>query len=143
MYANRELRVQVIGPLAHPLYKICNLKTFKKTFRSLVKSKPAILINDAPLSHNFNSVHHDLFKKAGILHRDISIGNLMVDTSNPAQGILIDLDFAARVAEHGDPLDGETFPPAGTLNFHAYDLLTPNKPLKAYYPQQAVMLIYP
>ena len=50
----------------------------------------------------------------------------MVDASNPAQGVLIDLDFAARVAEDGGPLDGETFPPAGTLNFRAYDLLTLN-----------------
>jgi serine/threonine protein kinase len=95
-----------------------------------------------PPSHNFNSVHHDLFEKAGILHRDISIGNLMVDASDPAQGVLIDLDFAARVTEHGDPLDGETFPPAGTLNFRAYDLLTPNKPLKAYYRHDLESFFY-
>ena len=66
----------------------------------------------------------------------------MVDASDPAQGVLIDLDFAARVTEHGDPLDGETFPPAGTLNFRAYDLLTPNKPLKAYYRHDLESFFY-
>lgn len=39
MYADRELRVQVIGPLARPLYEIGDLETFKTAFRSLVKSK--------------------------------------------------------------------------------------------------------
>lgn len=93
-------------------------------------------------SNFFILVHHDLFEKTGILHRDISIGNLMVDLSNPAQGVLIDLDFAARVAEHGDPPDGETFPPAGTLNFRAFDLLTPEKPLKAYYRHDLESFFY-
>jgi hypothetical protein len=90
----------------------------------------------------FRPVHHDLFEKAGILHRDISIGNLMVDLSNPSQGVLIDLDFAARVAGHGDPPDGEIFPPAGTVNFRAFDLLTPNKPLKAYYRHDLESFFY-
>ena len=39
MYADRELRVQVIGPLARPLYEIGDLETFKTAFRSLVQSK--------------------------------------------------------------------------------------------------------
>ena len=38
MYADRELRIQVIGPLARPLYEVDNLETFKAAFRSLVKS---------------------------------------------------------------------------------------------------------
>ena len=38
MYADRELRIQVIGPLARPLYEVDNLETFKTAFRSLVKS---------------------------------------------------------------------------------------------------------
>jgi len=63
---------------------------------------------------NTGVVHHDLFEKANILHRDISIGNSMVDASDPCRGVLIDLDFAARVGEHGDPIDGDTFTPAGT-----------------------------
>ena len=38
MYADRELRVQVIGPLARPLYEVSGLETFKTAFRSLVES---------------------------------------------------------------------------------------------------------
>ena len=66
----------------------------------------------------------------------------MVDSSNPSQGVLIDLDFAARVAEHGNPLNGETFPPAGTINFRAFDVLTPHKPAKAYYRHDLESFFY-
>jgi hypothetical protein len=66
----------------------------------------------------------------------------MVDPSEPTQGVLIDLDFAVRVAEHGDPLDGETFPHAGTLIFRAFDLLKPDKPLKAYYRHDLESFLY-
>jgi|ERR1700733_8350489 len=66
----------------------------------------------------------------------------MVDSSNPSQGVLIDLDFAARVAEHGNPLNGELFPPAGTINFRAFDLLTPHKPQKAYYRHDLESFFY-
>jgi serine/threonine protein kinase len=83
-----------------------------------------------------------LFEKANILHRDISAGNLMVDASNPAQGVLIDLDFAAEIAEHGEPANGESFPQAGTLHFRAFDLITPEKPLKAYYRHDLESFFY-
>ena len=66
----------------------------------------------------------------------------MVDLSNPSQGVLIDLDFAAQVAGHGNPPDGEIFPPAGTINFRAVDLLTPDKPLKAYYRHDLESFFY-
>ena len=66
----------------------------------------------------------------------------MVDASEPAQGVLIDLDFAVRVAQHGNPVDGETFPPAGTLIFRAFDLLTPDNPLKAYYRHDLESFFY-
>ena len=38
MYANRELRIQVIGPLARPLHETSDLKTFKAAFKSFIKS---------------------------------------------------------------------------------------------------------
>jgi len=145
MYADRELRVQVIGPVARPLYEVADLETFKTAFRSLVKStfdKSNAECVRMLLSKYFYPVHYDLFEKAGILHRDISIGNLMVDSSNPSQGVLIDLDFAARVAEHGNPLNGESFPPAGTINFRAFDVLTPHKPAKAYYRHDLESFFY-
>jgi len=38
MYGNRELRIQIIGPLARPLHEVSDLTTFKAAFKSLVKS---------------------------------------------------------------------------------------------------------
>lgn len=57
----------------------------------------------------------------------------MVDASNPSQGVLIDFDFAALVNENGDPLGNEVFMHAGTFSFRAHDLISPLRPLKAYY----------
>ncbi|KAI1091600.1 hypothetical protein F5B19DRAFT_260948 [Rostrohypoxylon terebratum] len=50
--------------------------------------------------------HESLLRKTGILHRDISINNLMLmineDGSNPSQlGFLIDLDLAIKVQREG------------------------------------------
>ena len=56
MYADRELRVQVIGPLARPLYEVSNLETFKTAFRSLVKSTfgyPQYGVRNVSLTSNY------------------------------------------------------------------------------------------
>ncbi|KAK3383803.1 hypothetical protein B0T24DRAFT_688486 [Lasiosphaeria ovina] len=48
--------------------------------------------------------HESLYNKAGLLHRDISINNLMIneDVDNPSwSSFLIDLDLAARVQREG------------------------------------------
>jgi len=66
----------------------------------------------------------------------------MVDASEPTQGVLIDLDFAARADAHGNPSEGKTFPPAGTLQFRAFDLVTLEKPLKAYYRHDLESFFY-
>ena len=67
--------------------------------------------------------HHDLYEKAGILHRDISINNLMVDPSDRSRGILIDLDMAARDKDPDSGLKLELPPlPGGTVPFRAADL---------------------
>ena len=93
-------------------------------------------------SNDIHPVHHDLFEKTGVLHRDISPGNLMVDASKPTEGVLIDLDFAARVDAHGNPSEGETFPHAGTLQFRAFEVITPEKPTKAYYRHDLESFFY-
>jgi len=103
-FCDRELRVQVLGPLCVPLYRVASLDDFKKAFISLVKA------------------HHQLYERAGILHHDISVNNLMVDASDQSVGVLIDLDLAVRLK------DGERFipfepVPAGTLPFRAIDVL--------------------
>ena len=67
--------------------------------------------------------HHDLYEKAGILHRDISINNLMVDPSDASKGILIDLDMAARDKDPDSGVKLEIPPlPGGTVPFRAADL---------------------
>ncbi|MCJ1250292.1 hypothetical protein MMC30_007518 [Trapelia coarctata] len=43
--------------------------------------------------------HESLFHKAGILHRDISLGNIML-TEDEKDGFLIDLDFGILTADH-------------------------------------------
>lgn len=57
----------------------------------------------------------------------------MVHEANPSEGVIIDLDIAARVGDDGKPVDGEALPPAGTLQFRAWELIGPAKPLKALY----------
>src|SRR5258705_8777696 len=70
-----------------------------------------------------HAAHHELYEKAGILHRDISINNLMIDSEHPDIGVLIDLDFAAH---DRDTDTGARFVlpsmPGGTLLFRAIDL---------------------
>lgn len=44
MYADRELRVQVMGPRAMPLYEVKDLDIFKTAFRSLVTGEFVILL---------------------------------------------------------------------------------------------------
>ena len=41
---------------------------------------------------------HESLLKAGILHRDISIGNIML-TENEEDGFLIDLDLVVRISD--------------------------------------------
>ena len=41
---------------------------------------------------------HESLLKAGILHRDISIGNIML-TENEEDGFLIDLDLVIRISD--------------------------------------------
>lgn len=56
--------------------------------------------------------HRDAWEKAGILHRDISIGNILIDaTSEPAapRGLLADWDLS----KHRDELDGAPTQPGG------------------------------
>lgn len=66
----------------------------------------------------------------------------MVKETNPSEGVLIDLDIAARVNKDGSPLDGETLPPAGTLQFRAFELITPQLPTKSFYRHDLESFFY-
>ena len=61
-------------------------------------------------------------KRRGVIHRDISVENLMVEADNHQNGVLIDLDIAARVKD-GDRILRPVLTHAGTLGFRAIGLL--------------------
>lgn len=94
----------------------------------------AVLLNRplAPLSRTVPA-HHELYEKAGILHRDVSVENLMVDATDHRCGILIDLDIAARVQD-GDQTLHPILTHAGTLGFRSIELLRQS----THYPTRAL-----
>jgi len=71
---------------------------------------------------NTISAHHQLYERAGILHHDISVNNLMVDANDHSVGVLIDLDLAVRLKDGERRLSFDPVP-AGTLAFRAIDIL--------------------
>lgn len=122
-YQDRELRVQVMGPVCVPLYTITDLTTFKSAFRTLVQGDSISLELISRADETL--AHHDLYENAGVLHRDINLNNLMVNAERPDVGVLLDLDLAARTHEHGTKI----LVPAtrdGVRPFLATDLLLDN-----------------
>lgn len=68
--------------------------------------------------------HHDLYKKTGVLHRDISLQSLMVDASNHNIGVVTGLDIAAQIQDNeGNDLSIPVDLPNGSLAFRTIDLL--------------------
>ncbi|KAH7094115.1 hypothetical protein BKA62DRAFT_625532 [Auriculariales sp. MPI-PUGE-AT-0066] len=64
--------------------------------------------------------HYWLFKRAGILHRDISIGNVMYRMKGGmVHGVLNDFDHACKVDDPGPTLNRRT----GTVPYMAIDIL--------------------
>ncbi|KAF8310715.1 uncharacterized protein EI90DRAFT_3139258 [Cantharellus anzutake] len=108
-YHDRELRVQVMGPLCIPLYRVKELDVFKLAFP-----------------------HRSLYERAGILHHDISINNLMVEKDNEVKGVLIDLDLAI-IIKGGDALQSQRSTLAGTLPFLSVDFLEGTPPERPMY----------
>ncbi len=132
-YQDRELRAQVMGPRCVPLYRAKDPEAFKKAFISLVEGLCSVLISPSAMFTN-HAAHHELYEKVGILHRDISINNLMVDSERPDIGVLIDLDFAAhdRDADTGARFDLPSMP-GGTLLFRAIDLCATDPLPRSFY----------
>lgn len=68
--------------------------------------------------------HRNLFEQANILHRDISIFNLMVEFDRPRVGCLIDLDLAVRVTAEPVRPPHRSTSRTGCTPFIAIELLT-------------------
>lgn len=66
----------------------------------------------------------------------------MVNRADHSEGVLIDLDIAARVNEQGTPVNRDELPVAGTIEFRACDLVIPEKPKKAYYRHDLESFFY-
>ncbi|KAF8344063.1 uncharacterized protein EI90DRAFT_3028147 [Cantharellus anzutake] len=122
-YVDRELHVQVTGPVCIPLYRVVDEDDFAAAFKSLI------------------SAHHSLYKKAGILHRDISINNLMVDETNPQRGVLIDLDLAIQVRD-GERVLGIRPSTVGTYPFLALDLFRDEPLTQRWYRHDLESFLY-
>lgn len=65
----------------------------------------------------------------------------MVHPDDPTQGILIDLDLAARVNLDGTPVAG-FLPQYGTIPFRAIDVLHEDAPSVSYYRQDLESFFY-
>lgn len=68
------------------------------------------------------TAHRELYARARVLHRDISLNNLMVESANHSAGILIDLDIAQCLQPQTTTLTPETRDGRYTGETHA----TPN-----------------
>ncbi|CAE6474389.1 hypothetical protein ACGC1H_006210 [Rhizoctonia solani] len=105
----REFRVLVLSPVCELLTAIKEVPVFKACFVKLVKA------------------HHALFER-GILHCDISVGNLMYDPKTQ-EPYLIDADLGKSVNQLGTPSSNHR---TGTLPFMAIDLLVAVPPPHLY-----------
>ncbi|KAG8998497.1 hypothetical protein FRB93_013729 [Tulasnella sp. JGI-2019a] len=76
----------------------------------------------------FTKLYHIAIRElwmVGILHRDISFGNLLVATGHPLRGFVTDLGLTMRVTENGKAQEGSDVHHhlTGTLKFIAASLL--------------------
>ncbi|CUA69886.1 Polyphosphate kinase [Rhizoctonia solani] len=100
---DRELRVLVLARCI-PLFRVSEPRTFLTASISLL--------------HTIC----DLYARGDILHRDISVHNLMVQVENPSVGVLIDLDHAIDMRIQNNQ-NASSLHRVGTLPFTALDLL--------------------
>lgn len=132
-FENRILRLMVMTPKCKPLWAVTDLGNFICAFRSLVTSECidiTLVCKRLILTCQLSVVHHDLYERGGILHRDINPYNLMVEQDDDSQGVLIDLDLAVRTDDNRIGFRSNTR--TQCTAFLAMDLLTQSPPLHQY-----------
>ncbi|KZT29130.1 hypothetical protein NEOLEDRAFT_1057310, partial [Neolentinus lepideus HHB14362 ss-1] len=109
----RQHRRLVLEPFAIPI-------TFFRSLKELIKG-----FIDAI------TAHRDLLNMAGILHRDISLNNIMlIDMPDGSRkGLLIDLDYAVVYPEPEDKVPGSAAR-TGTTPFMAHGVLVARGPVR-------------
>ncbi|KAF8747711.1 hypothetical protein RHS01_11298 [Rhizoctonia solani] len=120
---DRVLRVIVL-PLCIPLYKVPNLSDFMKACISLLDTI------------------HQLYTRARILHRDVSVNNLMVNKVKPSEGVLIDLDLGHEIPDDGKQCGPTSSHRTGTLPFMALDLLHDESEYPHYHRHDLESFVY-
>ncbi|KDN49507.1 hypothetical protein RSAG8_02209, partial [Rhizoctonia solani AG-8 WAC10335] len=120
---DRWLRVIVL-PLCMPLYKVLDPKDFLKACVSLLDAI------------------HGLYTNAKILHRDVSVNNLMVKKNDPAEGVLIDLDLGHAIPDDGKQPGPTSLHGTGTLPFMALDLLHGQSEYPHYHRHDLESFVY-
>ncbi|KAJ3768514.1 protein kinase [Lentinula raphanica] len=80
----------------------------------------------AQVFYDILQIHQWLYERAGILHRDLSIGNLMYRRiDGQVYGVLNDFDLSSYVCDMNDASSSEAGTRSGTTPFMSPDLLNP------------------
>ncbi|KAJ4478053.1 kinase-like domain-containing protein, partial [Lentinula aciculospora] len=104
-YEERVMRVTVMEKL-HPLSELQDLRELAQVFYDILQ------------------IHQWLYECAGILHRDLSFGNIMFRRKNgKVYGVLNDFDLSSRVQDLNQGLTSNQR--TGTRLFMSIDLLSP------------------
>ncbi|KAF8512014.1 hypothetical protein BU17DRAFT_96662 [Hysterangium stoloniferum] len=121
-YDKRELRLIVQGEL-FPITRLTKAEDVKRVFLDILEC------------------HEWLYTEAKILHRDISLGNLMYRTVNGQHcGVLNDFDLASYVVPgHMEPTSNQR---TGTKPFMAIDLLRQSPPPRHLYRHDLESFFY-
>ncbi|KAI0075841.1 hypothetical protein K474DRAFT_1329527 [Panus rudis PR-1116 ss-1] len=105
--ALREFRLLVMEAY-EPLARITNVADFKKVFREAFQGMSCYYGNVLAFADQSMkcAAHHWVWVKAEVLHRDISVNNIMFRRrDNTVEGVLCDWDLAGTKADIGEPDD--------------------------------------
>jgi hypothetical protein len=139
---DRCLRILVL-PRYIPLYRVLNPKDFLQASISLLNGKSLLYLIVTLLLSCVEIAIHDLYYTGNILHRDVSVNNLMVREENQSEGVLIDLDLGHEENPNGvNEQEQTSLHRTGTLPFMALDLLQNVKNHPHYHRHDLESFVY-